>query len=79
MKIKVADLKKYLDEQGITKEQFAMVLNVASSEVDKLLNGEAVGINTARKFIGELGADVAQRMIDWDAIGGKNPIEDTAA
>jgi len=76
MKIKVAMLQKHLHESKITKEQFAQKLGVHIFEVEKLLRGEAVGINTARQFINELGAEVAQGLIDWEAIGKQNPYED---
>ena len=74
MKIKVSEFQKYLEQQGMTKEAFAAHIGVNVSEVDKMLSGGAVGINTARKFINSVSADIAQGLIDWDAIGAKNPL-----
>lgn len=78
MKIKVAKLQEYLKQNKLTKEEFAKKLGVHVNEVLKMLNGEAVGINTARKFINTLTSDEAQKLIDWDAIGVKNPLGEKA-
>jgi hypothetical protein len=39
-----------------------------------MLDGKAVGVNTARKFIRYFNPETAQRLIDWDAIGKTNPL-----
>lgn len=43
-----------------------------------MLSGEAVGYDTAKKFIYYLKADRAQHYIDWSAIGVDNPLEKDA-
>lgn len=75
MNIKKELLQKYLDERGISATTFAHELGVNEKEVERLLLGEAVGEATARRFIYYLGADEAVKLIDWVAIGKKNPFE----
>ena len=74
MKVKEKLLRRLLDDYVMSGAEFAREMGVDVSEVEKMLNGEAVGVNTARKFIGYIGADKAQRLIDWDAMGKKNPL-----
>jgi transcriptional regulator with XRE-family HTH domain len=74
MKVKIKRLKKYLKDNGLTKEELACDMGVSAAEVEKMLNGQTVGVNTARKFIAFFGADDAQSLIDWEAIGKKNPL-----
>jgi transcriptional regulator with XRE-family HTH domain len=76
MKVKVSKLWEYLKQTEMTKEDFAQKLHLSIGEVEKMLRGEAVGINTARKFINGLSANTAQELIDWDAIGVDNPLAD---
>lgn len=73
MKVKTKMLQAFLQTKGMTKEVFAEEIEVNLSEVEKMLNGEAVDEKTARKFIYYLGAGEAQRFIDWKAIGKTNP------
>lgn len=43
-------------------------------EVDKMLDGERIGYDTARKFVYFLKADRAQYLIDWDKLSIGNPL-----
>ena len=74
MKIKRELLQKYLDERGISAVTFAHELGVDEKEVERLLLGEEVGEATASRFIYYIGADEAVKLIDWVAIGKKNPL-----
>lgn len=75
MIVKGKKLSKLLQERKITREAFADKLGVEVSEVDKMLSGEAVGYETARKFVYFLTANCAQNYIDWQAMGKKNPLQ----
>jgi len=74
MKIKTKKLRAYLIRKKMSNEELARAMGVSVAEIDKMLDGEAVGINTARKFIRYFSADEAQALIDWDAIGKVNPL-----
>jgi plasmid maintenance system antidote protein VapI len=74
MKIKKELLLAFMKNNAMSNESLANALGIAVAEVEKMLNGEAVGEYTARKFIFYLGADEAQKIIDWQAIGKKNPL-----
>lgn len=74
MIIKKEKLQAYLDERNLTRAEFAKRLGVEVSEVDKMLSGEPVGYDTARKFIYYLKANSAQHYVDWDTLGVKNPL-----
>lgn len=76
MKIKKELLQAFLDKYGITAAILAREMGVAVGEVEKLLDGTAVGEETARRFIYYFGADEAVKMIDWSAIGKQNPLAD---
>lgn len=54
----------------------AREMGVTVAEVEKLLNGETVGEETARRFVYYFGADEAVKMIDWAAIGKENPLNE---
>ncbi len=69
MKIKKELLQAFLDKYGITAAILARDMGVAVAEVEKLLCGETVNEDTARRFIYYFGADEAVKMIDWAAIG----------
>ena len=73
MKVKSKMLTLYLMANGMTGAEFAREIGVGATEVEKMLNGEAVDEPTARKFIYYLGADEAQYFVDWEAIGKINP------
>lgn len=74
MIVKKEKLQSYLDERKLTRAEFANKLKVGVTEVDKMLSGEPVGYDTARKFIYYLKAERAQHLVDWEAIGVKNPL-----
>jgi transcriptional regulator with XRE-family HTH domain len=74
MKVKKEKLARLLDENGMTAAEFAREIGADASEVKKLLNGEAVCQRTAERFINYLGAGLAQGIIDWKALGKKNPL-----
>ena len=74
MKVKRELLLKYLKKNGMSAADLAHQMGVSLAEVEKMLSGETVGVNTARKFIRYFTADEAQRLIDWEAIGKENPL-----
>ena len=53
-------LRSFLDAKKWEVQDFANLLGVDKSEADKLLNGERVGYDTARKFIYFFKAELAQ-------------------
>jgi hypothetical protein len=57
----------------MSNAELARGMGVSLAEVAKMLDGEAVGVNTTRKFIRYFTADEAQDYIDWEAIGKINP------
>lgn len=73
MKIKKELLQAFLDKYSISTAILAQEMNVNQAEIEKLLNGEKVGEETARRFVYYFGADEAAKMIDWAAIGKENP------
>lgn len=74
MKIKQTLLREYLKARDMTPEILAAAMDVHVSEIEKLLAGDAADIKTAQCFIEYFGADTAQALIDWDAIGRENPL-----
>ncbi|GHV04105.1 hypothetical protein FACS1894211_16750 [Clostridia bacterium] len=74
MKVKKERLLQFLKESEMTATDLAREMGIDVSEVEKMLNGEAVCRKTAERFIHYFGADLAQRYIDWKAIGKKNPL-----
>ena len=76
MIVKREQLLNYLEKRGLSAATLARTIGVKEIEVDKLLRGEAVNEATARCFIYYVGADEAVKMIDWTAIGKKNPLAD---
>ena len=74
MIVKKEKLQAYLDERKLTRADFAKKLGVDVSEVDKMLSGEPVGYETAKRFIYYLKAHRAQHLVDWKAIGVANPL-----
>ena len=69
-------LQHYLNEQKMTAAILAKNMGVTAAEIEQLLNGLAVGEETARRFIYYFGADDAAKFIDWAAIGKQNPLAD---
>ena len=49
-------------------------MNVEQSEANKLLAGERVGYDTARKFVYYFRGVIAQHYIDWEATEAVNPL-----
>lgn len=76
MKIKKELLQAFMDKHGITAVILTREMGVAVAEVEKLLNGETVNEETARRFVYYFGADEAVKMIDWAAIGKANPLSE---
>ena len=69
-------LRLYLEAEHLTDQEFAMRLGVEQNEADKLLAGERVGYDTARKFIYYFNGVIAQHYIDWDATKKENPLSE---
>jgi transcriptional regulator with XRE-family HTH domain len=74
MKIKTQMLLDYLAENKMSVEEFAAETGMSVEDIQKLLNGEAIEVRPASLFVHYVGADKAQKMIDWEAIGKKNPL-----
>lgn len=74
MIVKAQKLQAFLDKCGFTRKDFADKLGVDVIEVDKMLGGERIGYDTARKFVCFLKADRAQYLIDWDKLSIENPL-----
>lgn len=79
MKVKTKLLLKYLKRSSMSNDDLARAMGVSVIEIDKMLDGKTVGVNTARKFIRYFTADEAQALIDWDAIGKVNPLANEIA
>jgi len=73
MKIKVKLLQQFMTKKKMSAADLAEEMEVDISEVEKLLNGEAIDKKTAQKFIRYFGVDKAVDLIDWNAIGRENP------
>ena len=76
MKVKTELLQAFMQKYELSAAILAREMGVAVGEVEKLLDGTAVGEETARRFIYYFGADEAVKMIDWAAIGKQNPLAD---
>lgn len=76
MKIKKELLKAFLDKYNISVELLAKDMGIAAAMLETLLNGEAVDRKVAERFIHYFGAEEAAKMIDWDAIGKVNPLDE---
>jgi len=75
MKVKGKLLSQLLKKHGLTAGEFARDMEVEASEVMKMLGGESVGETAARRFIAYVGPIEAERLIDWAAMGKKNPFD----
>ena len=75
MILKTEKILSFLKAKNLSPEQFAELLGLEISEVEKMLNGEPVGIDTARSFIIFFKAEIAAGYLDWDAMGIKNPYD----
>ena len=74
MIVRKEKLQVYLEKRKLSRSEFAGLLGVAPSEVDKMLCGEAVGYDTAKKFIHYMKAERAPHFVNWEAIGKENPL-----
>jgi len=74
MKIKGEKLSLHLQEKDMTHSEFANELGISLLEVEWLFAGEAVAVDTAKKFTDYFGADKTAEFIDWEALGKKNPL-----
>lgn len=74
MKVKTELLQAFMQKYELSAAILAREMGVTVGEVEKLLNGETVNEETARRFIYYFGADEAVKMIDWVAIGKENPL-----
>ena len=50
MLVRKEKLKRFLETKNLSKEKFAAILDVETTEVDKMLNGEPVGLHTSRRL-----------------------------
>ena len=73
MKVKKELLQAFLDKYSISAKILAQEMCVSQAEIEKLLNGETVSEETARRFVYYFGADESAKMIDWSAMGKENP------
>ena len=73
MKVKKELLQAFLDKYSISAKILAQEMCISQAEIEKLLNGETVSEETARRFVYYFGADESAKMIDWSAMGKENP------
>ena len=66
-------LQAFLDKYSISAKILAQEMCISQAEIEKLLNGETVSEETARRFVYYFGADESAKMIDWSAMGKENP------
>ncbi len=66
-------VKMFLKQQGWTPERFAEELDVEVSEVEKMLNGEYLDVDTARKFVMFFKVPLVLGYVDFTKCGVKNP------
>lgn len=76
MIVKAEKLAQFLAAKDMSNSAFAKKLGVEESEVDKMLSGENVGLDTSRKFIRFFKAEIAQRYIDWETMQIRNPLQE---
>ena len=69
-------LRSFLQAKKLSEQDFANLLDVDISEVEKLLTGIPVELDTARKFIRFFKAELAQHYIDWETMNIKNPLQE---
>ena len=73
MIVKKELLQAFLEKYSISAKILAQEMCVSQAEIEKLLNGETVSEETARRFVYYFGADESAKMIDWSAMGKENP------
>lgn len=66
-------LKAYLKQQGWTPKRFAEELDVEVSEVNKMLNGEYIDVDSARRFIMFFKVPLVLEYIDFAKTGVESP------
>lgn len=66
-------LRKFLSNQNWSAQRFADELGVELSEVEKMLNGEYIGVDTSRKFIMYFKLPIVLTYIDFEKTGVENP------
>jgi len=73
MRIKRDSLLQFIKMSGKDIDCLAREIGIGSLDIEMLLLGQCVGINTSRKFIRYFGARESRNLIDWEAMGKKNP------
>jgi len=53
-------------------------IGISILDIEMLLLGQCVDIDTSRKFIRYFGSSEAQNLIDWETMGKKNPLSQQA-
>ena len=66
-------IKEFLKNRGWTAQRFADELGVELYEVEKMLNGEYIGVDTGRKLIMFFRIPLVLAYIDFERTGVKNP------
>ena len=66
-------LKAFMKRQGWSAELLAGKLDVELAEVEKMLNGEYIDIDTARKFVKYFKVPLVLAYIDFAKTGVENP------
>lgn len=68
-------LKEFLAHKGWSAQRLAEELGVELREVEKMLNGEYIGVDTARAFIYYFKIPLVLAYIDFDKTGVRNPFK----
>ena len=71
--LKGEELETKLNASGKTVGDFANALEIEMEEAYKLLSGDKIGYEFARRFINHYGAEFAHLYIDWKAMGMSDP------
>ncbi len=74
MKINGVLLRTYLDKHRLTNGILADKIGISVVETEALLCGEPVTKPIAEKFIRFFGSMESSKLIDWEALGRKNPL-----
>jgi len=74
VKVKGNVLRQVMKRYGVGVADLARGMGVDASEVQKMLNGEVLDIETSRKFMNFFSAGNVQYLVDWPAIGKTNPL-----
>jgi plasmid maintenance system antidote protein VapI len=76
MKIKGERLSRFLRRNGMTESGLARRMGVSPHELKRMLKGEPIDKETTECLVAYFGAETAQELIDWEAIGKANPHAD---